>query len=303
MTTRVLLFLLLFLVFPCKFNTVSGQGFQNSQQAEDSLAGVLASLNLAKDDSTKRALNQVFFQVLSDALKLASSDNHPFESLKTLVKINSPDGIFRIFQWNLPASDGKNHYYGFLKMLNHDPPMVYPLVDVSDSLPDPDTLILDNVHWLGALYYKIITGETAAGNKIYTLLGWAGRSSLITQKVIEVLFFDDYGKPHFGKKLFADYQKGNLTRIIFRYAANTTMSMKYEKQTISANKRWNSKKRIFDYSREETLMIVCDRMVPLDPQLEGQYQYYIAAGDIFDGFVFQHYCWKFIPGIETKNRK
>ena len=81
------------------------------------------------------------------------------------------------------------------------------------------------------------------------------------------------------------------------------MSMKYEKQTVATNKHWNSKKRIFEYSLDEKLMIVCDRMVPLDPQLEGQYQYYVPAGDIFDAFVYQNYCWKYMAGIETRNRK
>ena len=94
-----------------------------------------------------------------------------------------------------------------------------------------------------------------------------------------------------------------MTRIIFRFAATTTMSLKFEKQTIASNKKWNIKKRDFDYSTRNSEMIVFDKMVPLDPLLEGQYQYYVAAGDTFDGFLFKDHSWTFITGIDTRNKK
>jgi hypothetical protein len=303
MTLRLLLLPLLLFLVQGEYNTLSGQRFQSIELAEDSLENVLASLNLAKDDSTKDALNQLFIHVLSDALKLESSDNYPFESIKSLVKITDPDHKFRIFQWNLPASDGTHHYFGFLKMLGHEPSVVYSLTDLSDSIKFPDTAILDNQHWFGALYYQVIPGETKDGLKTYTLLGWAGKNELITQKVIEILWFDDHERPHFGLKLFPGYQGGNMTRIIFRYAATTTMTLKYEKQAITTNKRWNSKKKIFEYTPEEARMIVCERMIPLDPQLEGQFQFYVPSGDLFDGFVFKNSAWTYIAGIESRNRK
>lgn len=303
MPLRLLLFPVLLLLVQGGFNTVSGQRFQNIEQAEDTLSTVLSSLINAKDDSTKNAVNQIFTNDLYDALKFPSSDIYPFDSLKSLVKISSSDNKFRIFQWNLPAVDGKHRFYGFIKMLDQVPPLIYPLVDKSDSLPFPDTLLLDDRNWFGALYYKIIPVETAAGEKIYTLLGWAGKNSMVTQKVIEVLYFDGHGKPHFGLKLFPGFQGGKMTRIIFRFDASTTMSLKYEKQTIASNKKWNAKKRVFDYDLNETQMIVCDRMVAPDPQMEGQYQFYVAAGDIFDGFVFKHFGWSFIAGIDARNKK
>ena len=286
-----------------EFTSAKGQRFHTINQAEDTLSIVLASINQTRDDSAKQLLNQTFSAVLYDALKLSSADNYPFDSLKSLVKIASPDNKFRIFHWNLPSNDGIHHYFGFIKILDHDPPLIFPLVDFSDSLTMPDTALLDNQHWFGALYYKIIPGQTASGEKIYTLLGWAGKNSVITKKIIEVLRFDAHDSPYFGLKIFPGYLGGNMARIIFRFAATTSMSMKYEKQTITSNKKWNKNKRIFEYSLNETPMIVCDRMIPLDPQLEGQYQFYVAAGDICDGFVFQDHCWKFVAGIDSRNRK
>ncbi|MFZ4522913.1 MAG: hypothetical protein ACOYNC_14485 [Bacteroidales bacterium] len=282
---------------------VNGQHFQSCIQAENRLSEILSLINKATNDGTKDSLNQVFSTELSEILILEGSDNYPFDSLKTLVKLKSPDHKFRIFHWNLPSADGKHRYFGFIKMTGLAPPLIYQLVDFSDSLVSPDTLLLDNMHWPGALYYKVIPGETSSGGTIYTLLGWAGRNQTITQKVIEILSFDGDNKPHFGYKLFPDYKNGSMTRIVFRFGATTTMSLKFEKQTIVSNKKWNIKKRDFDYSLQTSDMIVFDKMVPLDPLLEGQFQYYVAAGDTFDGFLFSNHFWTFIAGIDTRNKK
>lgn len=303
MTFRLILFSVLGLLIQGNWITAAGQRFQNIGQAEDSLSHILALLKNAPDDSSKVQINQLFSECMMEALKIPSTDEYPFESLKTIVKLTSPDKMFRLFQWNLPTRDGKNYYYGFIKMLGKNQPVVYPLIDHSGSLPDADTLTLDNMHWFGALYYKIIQEQTQSGKTVYTLLGWAGRNARITQKVIEILSFDDLNKPLFGLKLFPGYLGGAMTRIIFRFAASTTMSLKYENQEIPVEKRWNSKKRVFDRTVQEKQLIVFDRMVPQDSQLEGQYEFYIAAGDIFDGFVFTHGSWTFIEGLDAKNKK
>ena len=234
---------------------------------------------------------------------LQAADDYPFESLKTLAKITSDDHKFRIFHWNLPTKEGKNRYFGFLKILNREHPRLYILTDFTDSIPTAETIILDNHHWFGALYYKIIPGETAHGQKFYTLLGWAGKNSEITQKVIEILTFNEEDRPQFGLKVFPDFMGGKMTRIIFRYAASTTMSLKYEEQVISSEKKWNKTKRVFESRTKTARMIVCDRLVPRDPQLEGMYQYYIPDGEICDGFLMEHGCWNFIKSLVPRNKQ
>lgn len=298
-----MLIALIILLSAGKFNILSGQRFHNILQAEDTLAAIISSINLARDDSLKILLNQDFDDALHEALELPASDDHPFEALKTMVRLVSPDRKFRFFLWNLPTDDGRHRYFGYIKLLGLDPPLIYRLTDSSDSIPLPDTMQLDDRHWPGALYYQIIPGESANGQKIYTLLGWAGRNPLITRKLIEVLFFDDRDRPHFGMKLFPGYRDGNHTRVIFSYAATTTMSLKYEDQTFLTGRKWNSKKKAYEDSRHEARMIVFDRMVPLDPRLEGQYQYYVASGDSVDGFIFEHHVWKYLSGIESRNKK
>ncbi len=301
--TRLLFLLILFLLIRGEYNTAEGQVFQNIMQAEEALCKDLTALNVATNDSTRRLCNQKFSDDLLTTLVLPSSDNHPFDSLKTLTRISSPDNKFRIFQWNLPDSDGRSRFYGFIKITGSTPAKIFPLVDFSDSLPMPDTMVLDHLHWPGALYYKIIQGEQVTGKIFYTMLGWAGRNALTAQKVIEILSFNDIGKPCFGLKVFPDYGEGNMARIVFRFAATTGMSIKYEQLPIASDKRWNSRKRIFEYTMKNAWIIVCDRMVPLDPQLDGQYQYYVAAGDIFDGFIFKHNYWSYMKGIDIRKKQ
>jgi hypothetical protein len=272
-------------------------------QAEDSLNSILATLNMAGNDSIKDKLNIDFSNALEQTLLLPSADNHVFKSLKSLVQLTSSDHKFRIFHWNLPDIRGEHRYYGFLKVCGTEQGKVFKLTDRSDSMPNPDTTITDNRRWFGALYYKIIREVLASGEPVYTLLGWAGHDKSLTMKVIEVLTFDNLDHPHFGLKVFPDYGDGKQARVIYRFGSTSTMSMKYEKQAIETEKKWNGKKQVFDYTYKEAEMIVCDRLVPLDPQLEGQYRFYVAAGDVCDGFLFRDHHWHFISGIDPWNKK
>ena len=283
-------------------NPAFGQEFRNMKQAEDSLSSIVATLNKAETDSLKDIVNDHFYLALQKALMLPSADDYPFESLKTLAKIGSDDSKFRIYHWNLPTSDGKKRYFGFLKLLHRNSPVVYQLRDYSDSIPDPETAILDCNHWFAALYYTAITGTTAAGKTFYTLLGWSGNNASITQKVIDIVTFDEQDTPRFGLPVFPDFDTISRSRIIFRFSASTSMSLKYEEQILSTSKKWNAKNREFDTKANTAKMIVCDRLVPLDPQLEGQFQFYIPAGETYDGFQFVDGHWHFIRGIETRNR-
>ena len=204
--------------------------------------------------------------------------------------------------WNLPSGNGKKRCYGYIKLLNRKNPVVITLHDFSDSISSPETAILEPGHWFGALYYTVISCENEQGGKFYTLLGWAGNNATITQKVIEIIYFDDKDLPHFGLPVFPDYEKGSMTRVVFRYAATTSMSLKYEEQITSTRRKWNVRSRVFDTISERGLMIVGDHLIPLDPQLEGQYQYYVPAGEVCDGFQFVKGNWHFVKGLETRNK-
>ena len=284
------------------YNLVPGQNFHSMKQAEDTLVSMYTSMNQIQDDSVKDLLNASFHQALYQALTFQGSENFQFESLKSLVKISSPDKKFTIYQWNLPHKNGNQAYFGFIKIPDSKPPLVFPLSATNDTSEDEDSANMDISHWFGALYYKILENEAAPGKKFYTLLGWSGKNAMVTQKVIEILSFDEQGKPKFGLPVFPDFGNGKLSRIIFRYSSTAAMSLKYEEQSIASDKSWNKKKREFEYKTRKVWLIVADRLVPLDPQLEGQYQFYVPAGDVFDGFEFKNGSWHFIRDIDSRNK-
>ncbi len=126
---------------------------------------------------------------------------------------------------------------------------------------------------------------------------------MVTQKLIEVLSFGKSGEVVFGAAIFKNYHQNEDVRIIFRYSAQSTMILRPQEQEITTSKKWDSRKNKFTTERRKGLIIVCDRLIPLDPQLEGLYQHYVPASDIYDGFLPDHGKWLFIKGIDLLNSK
>jgi len=258
---------------------------------EDSLAQLSKQIRNAGNDSSRILLTDRFSELLRATLSIPGSFSYPFDSLRSISKLVSLDKKFRIYNWNLPLTDGSNKYFCFIQVpgtkLNQK--QVLELKDRSDSIKDPEFEIGDANNWYGALYYRIL--PLGIGNHtIYTLLGWDGISPTVNQKLIEVLTFDLKGNPKFGAKIFRDYLKGPRSRIIFRYSASASMLLRPDEQYIKNGK-----------TVKKTRMIVCDRLVPLEAKLEGQTDFYIPASDVFDGFIFINGTWKFIRDVEGRN--
>ncbi len=296
------IFIVIFLLFGIEMK-VSGQSYKSLQEAEDSLSAVLSRLNAAKGDSARDLLNERFRAGLSAALSLQGSFEWPFASLKSLVRIASPDSKFRFFHWNLPATGGECRYYGFLVRQNAGQMAVWPLSDRSDQIRGADTAMLSSSDWFGALYYKVIPGITTGGDTLYTLLGWSGQDGLVTRKVIEILWFDKTGQPRFGRRFFPGFGEGLNARIIFRFSASAGMALKYEVTDVETAREWNRKKRTFETHTEKTGVIRADRLAPPEPQLVGQYRFYVADGELSDLFVFSPGGWRFRPAPETSGKR
>lgn len=273
---------LLQLVFPLLFILVTSPTVIGQQStikvAEDSLKYILRQISTASTDSQRLISNSSFQQLLCKTLTLKGSYKHPFDSLKPIGKIASPDNKFRIIQWNFRMDDGTYRFFSFIQIPGNLENRVITLSDHFSSLDEPEIQILNADNWYGAQYYNIIPVLNENSDTLYTLLGWNGNNSLVTQKVIEILSFDKQQKVTFGSPIFSRYNQGKNTRVIFRYSAQTSMILKP------------------DYKR---LMIICDRLIPLDPQLEGIYQQYVPSSEVFDGFIFDHGKWLYTTGIDA----
>ena len=265
-------------VLVLKETLLSAQDLNEIKRHEDSLKIIVQVISATQDDSLKLLLNKKFSVLLDSTLTNLLSFEYPFDSLKSLGKLTSPDKRFRMYLWALHMNDGSYHNFGFIQQPKPFRPEIIALSDRSDSIENPEIMILQPDNWYGALYYKIIPVKTASGT-YYTLLGWFGNNSVVTQKIIDVLSFNSDGLAIFGARVFNHYAQGENTRIIFRYSAQTSMMLKYDKQ-----------------------MIVFDRLIPLDAQLEGLYQHYVPESDVYDGLNLEYGKWNFVKGIKGLNK-
>jgi hypothetical protein len=300
------LILLKFLWFGILYTSpLNGQETKVFRDAEDTLHRISALFANATEDSARRSLNNRFLSALTEAINLPGSFEYPFDSLKTLGKLTSPDRYFRIYNWNLPHKDGSNTYFCLLQV--NDPEYrrkrLFTLTDRSSSLLNPEQQILDTSEWYGSLYYNIIRNVTDTGDsKSYTLLGWDGKSATITQKVIEIITFDRNGIPHFGARIFKNFADGHNARVIFRYSSSARMTLKYDEQTLPAQINLPDGMNPRKFAGKKKSILVFDRLIPMDPQLKDQYQFYVPAAEVYDGFLFLDNSWIFITGIDARNK-
>ena len=258
----------------------------------DSLKVICKKLYSAKTDLDKQKFNQQLHSTFEQALKTENSFDYPFDSLTDIARLVPPDKTFRIINWNVPNNDGTQEYYGFIqekfiqvkkkglfRKERTETIALYPLIDKSAEIKNPENTITDNKKWFGMLYYKIIPKKTKS-KTYYTLLAWDGNDKFSNKKIIDVLTFDNSGTPRFGADIF-NMPKKYPKRVIFEYGATCSMSLKFSNKKDS---------------------IVFDHLAPPEPQLEGQFQYYCADMS-YDGFGFKHGKWNYGTDLNATNEK
>jgi len=268
---------------------------------EDSLRILASEIRRSDKDSLKSLLNEKYLGLLKRSLDNPSTFTYPFDSLKTIGKLYSPDKTFRIYNWNLPRTNGTNKYFCLIQVKQKKNIRVIELTDVSDTLNDPEFRILTSGKWYGALYYKVLMNKV--GNKTcYTLLGWDGCSVQKFQKLIEMLTFDGRGGTVFGARIFRKYNKGKNARVIFAYSSQASMTLRYDQQAIpTGKKKWNPARRAYDYETRPVWMIIFDQLGALLESQEGEAVYNVPVGESLDGFLFENSGWNYIQGINARN--
>jgi len=205
---------------------------------------------------------------LVKALKIKNSYQYPFDSLVTIKIIKPSDDKFRIFTWQLTMKDHSYRYYGAIQM--HDEELkLFPMIDMSLFIPNVEDTILDNDNWIGSIYYNVVPWKYKK-EKYYFLFGWDGNDQFSNKKIAEVLWFDEAGKPKFGKPIFQIDEKETRTRVIIEYKEDANPTMNFD---------------------ENMNMIVFDYLRPENPLSEGIYSTYIPDGT-YQGFKFEDGVWK-----------
>ncbi|HEY4325753.1 MAG TPA: hypothetical protein VGN20_17295 [Mucilaginibacter sp.] len=242
---------------------------------QDSLSVLGKKMINGDIDVERKNANYAFIKMLVGVLKTQNSFFFPFDSVKTISIVNSPDKRFRIFTWPIVNDDGSYRFYGAIQMNTGGSLQLFPLNDYSAGLTNPEDSVTDNRKWLGAEYYKIVPVD--AQKPYYVLLGWKGNTAKSTKKVIEVLSFKD-DKPLLGLPVFD--QNGKIRkRVVFEYTRQVSMLLRYV---------------------PEQKLIVFDHLVPPDPKLKNQKDTY--GPDLsYDGYRLENGKWLFRENLDMRN--
>ena len=245
---------------------------------EMKLIELVSSLRSSSSDEEKQPLNEKLKEYFLQVLRLPQSFSYPFDKLKTVGCIDSPDKMVRIVNWNVELDEQRQLYSCFI--LKYDPKKkqhkVTSLSDNSEVIGNKPDGVLDAKNWYGALYYKIIPFSKLS-KPMYILLGWDGNNSMSTLKMIDVLSFSNE-QPKLGHPIFK-IKEATQKRIFFEHSKKVVMSLKHEEK----------------YKR-----IVFDHLSPESPALEGFYSFYVPDFS-YDAFVEQGTKWVLYEDVIAVN--
>lgn len=209
--------------------SMSSEDLELMQEYEDTI-GVLSFAILRDTSAVHRfASCKTMIPLLVRALKLRNSFHYTFPQLDGLSFQYPADSSFRIITWQLFVDDNEYRYYGAIQM-NTAELELFPLIDRSNDILNPETATLSNENWYGALYYRIKGFEDARG-KAYLLFGLDGYSFFRRRKVVDVLRFEN-GKPVFGQEVFEAQMASDTSiwqhRIVIEYGAQASVHVNYD---------------------------------------------------------------------------
>jgi hypothetical protein len=168
---------------------------------------------------------------LVKTLKIKNSFYYPFSKLKSVSLQYPPDSSFRMFTWQLAVSPTEFRYYGALQRKS-DSLILFPLIDRSFTISQPDVASLSPENWMGCLVYGIQqfgVGDSAT----YLAFGYDANDGKTRKKWIEPIRFVG-NKPVFGAPIFPPNPKDSSAtiplRFILSYSAESTIKLNYDSE-------------------------------------------------------------------------
>jgi len=248
----------------------------NFEKEIDSLNELGQQIIGLETDAQKQLVNKQYTSILKGLITKEGSFDYHFKELQTISILQAPH--LKIYNWAVPFSDGTFEYFAFLQIKTAKTEFkIVELTDKSDQIKSPENKILTANSWYGTYYYKIIHTKKM-GNNYYTLLGWDGNNNLTNKKIIDVLHISNNGIVKFGAPIFKTPKK-TKKRMIFEYAENVVMSLKYH---------------------EKIEKIVFDVLIPASSKLKGIYAYYGPSLEMFDALYIENNKWNYQNDIDIK---
>lgn len=276
---RLLIWILLIQV-----NVVLGQSPSDKlilKKKEDSLKTVANTIIWGEDAATRFRADSLFTRMLVRALITPNSFHYPFDSVVQVSRLYAPDSSFRIFTWQVVKDENLVRRHGAIQMRTIDGKLkLFPLVDKTDAIEDPLNQSYSTENWIGSIYYKILLKEFK-GKKLYTLFGYDENNMASTLKRLEILQFNQEGKPVFGAEPYFSFMEDSLkkpdqVRFWIEYKKEGNARLQYD---------------------EEMDMILFDHLIPENGEADKKYTY-IPDGD-YEGFKWKNGKWVHIDKVFT----
>lgn len=257
-----------------KEEKLSPETLERLHLGEDTLALLAYAVVNDSIEQERFAACRVLIQCLVRTLKIENSFHYPFERLKSVSILAPPDSSFRIFTWQLFVNDSSYRYYGAIQM-NSRELKLFPLIDRSDDMDErPVYEAFPPEKWYGALYYNLRQFDTKEGPK-YLLFGFDAYAFFDKRKVIDVLSFDEAGKPVFGAPVFdKPNAKVPELRLIFDYSAEASVRVNWD---------------------EQYQMVLFDHLIPWQSPF-GRGVTFVPDGS-YDGLKLEKGRWKFVEKV------
>lgn len=248
---------------------------QNLSEVESRVSYLLSQLAKSKSDVEMDSLSSRIRTLFLSCLNNSEIFDYPFSSLK-MCTITSPDGKFRLLNWNQPLIDGTHKYYGFVLIReNAESYSWLELVHKPDRKGWQRNKYYTHENWPGALYYEIIPMAKRGRGDSYVLLAWDGVDNLTNKKMVDVIQIRNE-RIRFGGDVF-EGEEGIGKRVILEYSNGVSASLKYYPKR--------------DY-------IVFDHLSPRNPAMVGIFSDYGPDGS-YDALKFEKGKWKMISNIEV----
>jgi len=226
---------LLFTIFLCSSLTIQAQSRRSGREAsqelwrrmEDSLAFYADGVVNDSLPEERFLATRELILTLVRALRYNQSFHYPFLRLRNVSIQYPPDSTFRLFTWQLQVSASEYRYYGALQR-RADTLVLFPLIDRSFNLLNPEREVLGPEKWMGCIYFGI--QQFGSGpNVTYLAFGYDAHDGVSRRKWIEPIRFSA-GRPVFGAPLFPPQGDSAVVpqRFILTYSAETSIRLNWD---------------------------------------------------------------------------
>ena len=248
--------------------------------AEDSLVTQYNSILDSENDEDRNAAHELFYKTLKQSLVLNGAFEYSFDKLITISKLQPDDQSFRVFTWNLQNDAGSHRFYGLVqfnpKETKSKTEKIIELVNQQGVLEKTENKSFTATKWPGAVYYELIPFKKG-GTTYYTVAGWRGFDTGLTQKILDVIVVQGESIK-FGYPLFK--MKGRTQRrVVFTFSGKVSMLLFYDEK----NKRF-----VFDHLAAQNNIVT------------ENFRFYGPDGS-YDAFLKDKKVWLFEPKYDARN--